>query len=167
MLIQDVEQKYPPFHEPAGKAAYLIETGKFTAYYPPQAFKAFVPVSGPRSGSKSVGDYEPPPTVYFNCPSCDERPSVVRKRNGSPLSSVHARLRYRPTPDRCPDDVAATYLRIYKEWKSKSRRPDAPKLSAQSDERVIRAFGLKSRGELIVETVSASLKFPAHPPVKA
>lgn len=168
MLIQDVEKKHPPFHEPAGKAAYLIETGKFAAVVPPEISKPVQPVQWSAQRTDRVGDYEPPPTVYFHCPNCGTKGHVSSEKGTAHQSASFGHVcGIGPHQETCPADVAATYLRLYKDWKAKSRKPAAPKLSAQSDERVIRAFGLKSRGELVEETLQACIKNPSRPPARA
>lgn len=170
MLIQDVEKKHPPFHEPAGKAAYLIETGKFAAVVPPEISKPVEPVQWSARSGQRIGDYEYPPSVYYKCPTCKQSGRITSETGKAHQTAKFGHVCGGPRQETCPADVAATYLRLFKEWRAKSqKRTDRADLLPKNnvDALLAREFGIKDKDSLIVEALEACIKNPAKAPAKA
>jgi hypothetical protein len=121
VLIQDVQKQHPPFHEPAGKAAYLIETGKFFAVQP-EVKKAIPNLQWAARPGVREGDYQFPPQIFHSCDSCGTK-GWTESQVGTAHTSVT--VRHCGVVERCPSDVAAKYLELFNAWKSRSRKkPD-------------------------------------------
>jgi hypothetical protein len=108
-----------------------------------------------------IEDYEPPPVVFWICEAwdasgkpfdCGEK-GYTESHKGTAHQTV---IRHCGGVETCPRDVAETYLRLFNEWKSKSKKAD-PKIislltngfaSASSPVAHIHAAGLKTTDEL-------------------
>lgn len=93
------------------------------------------------------GDYEYPPAIHHYCSTCGLK-GYTASQKGTAHESVeirHCGIAERPGPQ-----VAGEYLRLFEQWKSRSRKLPAPKISS-ADTRFLSAFGLKTKEELIVE----------------
>jgi hypothetical protein len=105
------------------------------------------------------GDYQHPPIITTSCSACGER-SYTESKKGTAHTSHIVRHCYGARVDSCPADVAAKYLELFKEWKSRSRKPVEEKISTQTPDAMNARFGLQSREELIREYVGWSKRFP-------
>ncbi len=96
---------------------------------------------------KPIGDYQPPPGIMYSTVCCGSRGVCESERGTAHLSLV---VRHCGVAEQVPDEVAAQYLELFNQWKSRARKPQLPKISA-SDTRFIRQFGMKTKDELITE----------------
>jgi hypothetical protein len=139
MKLQDKERKHPPFDVPSGMAAALLTQGFVEIE---REIKRPTPNLqwAARQGMRE-GDYQSPPQIFHSCCTCGTK-GWTESQKGTAHQSVE--VRHCRIVDRCPGEVAAKYLELFNDWKSRSRRP-VVKVSANTDSRVNRAFGLKSK----------------------
>jgi hypothetical protein len=162
VLIQDVQKQHPPFHEPAGKAAYLIETGKFFAVQP-EIKKPTPNLKWTAQVGVREGDYQFPPQIFYSCGTCGTKGWRENQVGTAHQTEI---VRHCGVTEKCPADVAAKYLELFNDWKSRSKEErDKQKRNVVSkfttDPRLYRAFGLKSREELISEAVAGARVTPS------
>ena len=103
-----------------------------------------------REGDR-VGDYQYPPRLWHSCAVCGA--GYTDSQVGTAHKTVRA-FHLPPCgqrPETCPLSVAMQYEGMFKAWKSRSKRPPVEKISAASPAHHVRAFGLKSKDELILE----------------
>jgi len=115
MKLQEPEKKDPPFDVPPGLAEALLAQG-YVKIEP--VVKAAVPNAqwAARQGVREA-DYQFPPYLVYSCSTCGNRQTTESKRGTAHLS---AELRHCGVVDRCPEDVAAKYLELFNEWKSRT-----------------------------------------------
>lgn len=163
MLIQDKDQKFPPFHEAAAKAAYLIDTGKFVAYVEP--YRAPVPdckfFAAP---GERLEDTQWPPFIAYSCGTCGSKGRI------SGPSSTAQIIRHCLTAQPIPEDVCreftrlrADYLKRFPVKKKAPKKPDAngfvdPRsdVEIRRDNLVAASLGLKSPEQLQQEAIAAA-----------
>jgi len=150
MKLQDKERKHPPFDVAAGLAAALLAQG-YVKVEP--EIKRPTPNAqwAARPGVREQ-DYQHPPLVAYSCSTCGVK-GYCESQKGTAHRS--AEVRHCGVVDRCPADVAARYREIFADWKSRSRRPKTA-VSGSTPSALNRAFGLRSREELIAEAVAGA-----------
>ncbi len=146
MKIQDIERKHPPFDKSAGEAAYFISTGKFAAVQ--SAPKPAPNLTWGAQPGRFIQDYECPPLLVHSCSTCG-----TKGYTESQVGTAHKTIvvRHCGVAETCPEDVAAVYLRLFSQWKAKSRKLPKEKVSETSPVHHIHAAGLKTKAELIAE----------------
>ncbi len=144
MRIQDVAKKFPPFDKSAGEAAYLIQTGKFAAVE--QAPKPAPNLQWQAQQGRFIQDYECPPLVIFSCSTCGAKGYTESQTGTAHKTTV---VRHCGVVETCPDDVAAVYSRVFSQWKAKSKKLPKETVSSESPAHQVRAFGLRTKQELI------------------
>lgn len=100
-------------------AAKLAEEIPNTVKRPAHVTKWFV-----REGSR-VEDYQYSPMVYVSC-SCGLKQHTESERG----TANEAVARHCGVNETCPPDVAAQYLKVFGEWKSRSRQKVKERVSA-------------------------------------
>ena len=151
MLIQDIEKKFPPFHEPAAKAAYLIETGKFVRYVEtptpdlyPNLVWAVKP--GPR-----VDDYEYPPYIHYSCGKCG-----MATMSSGPNAAAQL-VRHCGVVEPVPEHIAVKFKDMRDKYWSRSKKKQPPQpgsnkaVDTRRDQLVAESLGYKPREVLIAE----------------
>ncbi len=146
MKIQDIEKKYPPFDKSAGEAAYLIATGKFEAVQ--STPKPAPNLQWNAQPGRFIQDYECPPLLIHSCATCGHRGYTE-----STIGTAHSTtvVRHCGIAESCPDDVAEKYLRLFREWKSKSKKLPKETVSASTPRHLLARAGVKTKEELIAE----------------
>jgi hypothetical protein len=148
MKLQDKERQHPPFDVPSGMAAALLTQGFIKVE--PEIKRPTPNLQWAARPGVREQDYQHQPYLVCSCSTCDQRFTIDSKKGTAHIS---AEIRHCGVVDRCPADAAAKYLKLFNDWKSRSRRPVA-KVSASTPSALNRVFGLKTREELISEAVT-------------
>lgn len=154
MLIQDIDKKFPPFHEPAAKAAYLIDTGKFVRFVEPtpelKPNLVWAVKPGPR-----VEDYEYPPYIHYCCAKCGQA-SMTSGPNAAGQLVRHCGL-----VETAPAHIAEKFTEMRTKYWARSTKKQPPQpgsnkaVDARLDQLVAERLGYKSRDVLIAEAQAA------------
>jgi len=102
----------------------------------------FAAVRGPVDG-----DYEYPPSINHYCTTCGLKGYAASQKGTAHESAV---VRHCGIFERPDEKVVAAYKELFNQWKSRSRKPQAPKVSAH-DTRFLGQFGMKTKEELMAE----------------
>lgn len=172
MLLRNKDSE-ETYHVPSGVGKALISAGLAEEVIPVIPTKPKLPlVWSVRDGAR-VDDYQFPPVLFHSCPECG-----IRGMTESAAGTAHKTTKLYHCGLRavmCPPDIAAQYERAYAAWYSRSGaaiRAAKAKAAASKEENAgpgfdpknsnhvspvhhVRAFGLKSRDELIVAATTA------------
>lgn len=119
MLIQDKDKKFPPFHEPAAKGAYLIDTGKFVQVFPTITPKQAGSLTWSAVRGPAVADTELPPCIFYSaCPACKSEGGYVK----GPTAHLTQRVFHCNAFENVPQAVGEEYVRLYQEFRNRQAR---------------------------------------------
>ena len=155
MLLQPKGNTDPKeqFHAPSGMGKVMIQAGiaeeVLPSVKPPvvDQLKWYV-VQGTR-----VEDYQYPPVLFHSCTKCG--PGSTESQMGTAHKTTKIFCCGR-RGEMCPVSVATQYEAAYAAWKLRSKKPPVPKISDASPASQVRAFGLKTQRELILEALSGT-----------
>jgi hypothetical protein len=150
MKIQDPKKEFAPFDVAPGLAQALLAQG-YTEIKPVVPVKPPVELKWTVSQGPQEGDYQFPPRLFHSCSTCGVRGVTESTQGTAHLSAKIFHCGQRGVV--CPADVAAQYVKAFAAWKARSRKP-VEKISPVSPAHHVRAFGLKSRQELITNALT-------------
>jgi hypothetical protein len=153
MKLQDPLKQHPPFDVAAGLATALIAQG-FLEVKQIVPAKPYAELKWHVSPGPIEGDYQFPPRLFHSCGGCG-----VRGMTESSQGTAHKSTKVYHCGERglmCPPDVAAQYEKAFAAWKARSKKPPVEKLSPVSPAYFLRAAGIKSKDQLILEAKLAA-----------
>jgi hypothetical protein len=151
MKLQDPKKEFPPFDVAAGMAQVLLRQG-YTEVKTFEPAKPYPVLKWWVSPGAIEGDYQHAPTLRHSCGVCG-----VRGETSSTQGTAHksAKIYHCGIPGlMCPKDVAEQYTKAFDAWKARSRKRPVEKVSTETPAHQVRAYGLKSRNELIHEALT-------------
>jgi hypothetical protein len=153
MKLQDPKKEFPPFDVAPGLAQALLSQGYFEIKASVPA-KPYPELKWHVSPGPIEGDYQFPPRLFHSCGVCG-----VRGMTESSQGTAHKSTKVYHCGERglmCPPLVAEQYENAFAAWKARSKKPPVEKISPVSPPHLLRAAGIKSRDQLILEAKLAA-----------
>jgi hypothetical protein len=148
--IQDPLKQHPPFDIAVGQWPIYSEKG-YIEIKPAQSVRPAGQLNWWVADGPIVGDYQYAPMLRFSCGECKTKGEVESPRGTAHQTTkvFHCGLHGQT----CPANVAADYERKFAAWKARSKKPPVEKVSPHTPAYLVSKLGLKSREQLIAETV--------------